>query len=182
MAVLATINSSSNPRGWDGWIASLIQLTWTWVNSRDGEGQGSLACCSPWSLRVGHDLVTEQQQQSKNVGYISISLNQESRTFKSQIHPRETLYLSSWIHLTWIWANSRDGEGQGSLARCSPWSHRVGHDLVTEQQQPKSLGYIFISLNQESRALKSQIHPEEHYSFPPWTSKRNVDIYYKGNI
>ena len=21
----------------------------------DGEGQGSLACCSPWSLRVGHD-------------------------------------------------------------------------------------------------------------------------------
>ena len=25
----------------------------------DGEGQGSLACCSPW----GHDLVTEQQEQ-----------------------------------------------------------------------------------------------------------------------
>ena len=97
MAMLATINSS-NPRGWDGWIASLIQLTWTWVNSRDGEGQGSLACCSPWSLRVGHDLVTEQQQQSKNIGYISISLNQESRTFKSQTQPRETLYLSSWIH------------------------------------------------------------------------------------
>ena len=22
-------------------------------------GQGSLACCSPWSFRVGHDLVTE---------------------------------------------------------------------------------------------------------------------------
>ena len=28
----------------------------------DGEGQGSLACCSPWSSRVGHDLATEQQQ------------------------------------------------------------------------------------------------------------------------
>ena len=27
----------------------------------DSEGQGSLACCSPWSLqRVGHALVTEQ--------------------------------------------------------------------------------------------------------------------------
>ena len=24
-------------------------------------GQGSLACCSPWSFRVRHDLVTEQQ-------------------------------------------------------------------------------------------------------------------------
>ena len=29
---------------------------------RDSEGQGSLACCSPWDLwRVGCELVTEQQ-------------------------------------------------------------------------------------------------------------------------
>ena len=28
----------------------------------DSEGQGSLACCSPWGCRVGHDLATEQQQ------------------------------------------------------------------------------------------------------------------------
>ena len=28
-----------------------------------------------------------------------------------------------------------DGEGQGGLARCSPWGRRVGHDLVTKQQQ-----------------------------------------------
>ena len=27
----------------------------------DSEGQGSLACCSPWGVRVRHDLVTEQQ-------------------------------------------------------------------------------------------------------------------------
>ena len=27
------------------------------------------------------------------------------------------------------------GDGQGSLARCSPWGHRVGHDLEIEQQQ-----------------------------------------------
>ena len=25
-----------------------------------------------------------------------------------------------------------DGEGQSSLACCSPWGHRVGHDLATE--------------------------------------------------
>ena len=30
----------------------------------DGEGQGSLACCSPWGHRVEHDLVSEQQQQN----------------------------------------------------------------------------------------------------------------------
>jgi len=28
----------------------------------DSEGQGSLACCSPWGRRFGHDLATEQQQ------------------------------------------------------------------------------------------------------------------------
>ena len=27
-----------------------------------------------------------------------------------------------------------DSEGQGGLACCNPWSHIVGHDLVTEQQ------------------------------------------------
>ena len=31
----------------------------------DCEGQGSLACCSPWGRRVGRDLATEQQQQQK---------------------------------------------------------------------------------------------------------------------
>ena len=28
-----------------------------------------------------------------------------------------------------------DHDGQGSLACCIPWDHRVGHDWVTEQQQ-----------------------------------------------
>ena len=28
----------------------------------DGEGQGSLACCSPWGSRVGHDWAAERQQ------------------------------------------------------------------------------------------------------------------------
>ena len=31
-----------------------------------------------------------------------------------------------------------DSEGQGSLACCSPWGHKVGHDLVTEQPQQKA--------------------------------------------
>ena len=26
-------------------------------------------------------------------------------------------------------------DGQQSLVGCSPWSHRVGHDLVTKQKQ-----------------------------------------------
>ena len=31
----------------------------------DSEGQGSLACCSPWHRRVRHDLVTEEQQMER---------------------------------------------------------------------------------------------------------------------
>ena len=34
-------------RGWDGWMASLTQWTWVWTPGI-GDGQGSLACCSPW--------------------------------------------------------------------------------------------------------------------------------------
>ena len=31
---------------------------------RDGEGQGGLACCSPWGRRVGH--MTEQLNNNTN--------------------------------------------------------------------------------------------------------------------
>ena len=48
--------------GWDGWMASLTQRTWVWANSGNGEGQGSLVCCSQ-SLRLRHDWATEWQQQ-----------------------------------------------------------------------------------------------------------------------
>ena len=34
-------------RRWDGWMASLTQWTWVWVNSGSWLWRGSLACCSP---------------------------------------------------------------------------------------------------------------------------------------
>ena len=37
------------------WMASLTWWTWVWVTLGIGAGQGSLACCSPWGHRVGHD-------------------------------------------------------------------------------------------------------------------------------
>ena len=36
---------------WDGWMASPTQWTWVSVSSRSWCGQGSLACCSPWSRK-----------------------------------------------------------------------------------------------------------------------------------
>ena len=47
-------------RGWDGWMASLSQWTWVWVNSRSSwwtGGPGMLQ--SMGSQRVGHDWTTK---------------------------------------------------------------------------------------------------------------------------
>ena len=38
-------------RGWDGWMASLTQGHEFEQTPGDSEGQGSLACCSPWDRK-----------------------------------------------------------------------------------------------------------------------------------
>ena len=38
-------------RGWDGWLASPTWWTWVWASYRIGNGQESLACCSPWGCK-----------------------------------------------------------------------------------------------------------------------------------
>ena len=47
-------------RGWDGWMASLAQWTWIWVNSGIWWSQGGLACCSPWDRKELDTTVTER--------------------------------------------------------------------------------------------------------------------------
>ena len=51
-------------REWDGWMTSLTQWTWIWINS-EREGRTGKPGVRPQymrSLRLGHDLGTEQQQ------------------------------------------------------------------------------------------------------------------------
>ena len=38
-------------RGWDGWMASPIWWTWVEQDLGVGDGQRSLACCSPWDCK-----------------------------------------------------------------------------------------------------------------------------------
>ena len=47
-------------RGWDGWMASLTQLTWVWVNSGSWwwAGRPGVLQSMGWQ-RVGHDWMTE---------------------------------------------------------------------------------------------------------------------------
>ena len=49
-------------RGWDGWMPSPIQWTWTWVNSGRWWRTGKPGVLQSNKFqRVGHDLGTEQQ-------------------------------------------------------------------------------------------------------------------------
>ena len=41
------VGREGDDRRWDGWMASPTRWTWVWVSSGVGDGQGSLACCSP---------------------------------------------------------------------------------------------------------------------------------------
>ena len=48
-------------------MVGLLSPTWwtgVWAAPWVSDGQRSLACCSPWCLRVGHNWATEQQQHA----------------------------------------------------------------------------------------------------------------------
>ena len=63
-------------RGWDGWMASLIQRTWVWTNWGGYWRTRKLGMLqSMGSQRVGQELANEQQQyqcNNKMVSYIYI--------------------------------------------------------------------------------------------------------------
>ena len=53
-------------RGWDGWMVSLNQWTWVWASSGRWWGTRKPGVLpSMGSQRVGHNWVTEQQQQNR---------------------------------------------------------------------------------------------------------------------
>ena len=57
-------------RGWDGWMASLTQWTWVWVNSRSWWWTGRPGVLQfMWSQRVGHDWATELTDWQMNTFY-----------------------------------------------------------------------------------------------------------------
>ena len=80
-------------RWWDGWMASPTQWTWFEQAPGDGEGQGSLECCSPWSHRFEHSWATEQQQPSIS----RITWQERNWTPNSTRQPSLGLFLiSEW--------------------------------------------------------------------------------------
>ena len=78
-------------RGWDGWMASLTQWTWVWVNS------GSWWCTRRpgmlrfvGSQRVGHDWATELNWTELNWNWVLVVL----------VHAACTWGSTNWV--TWL--------------------------------------------------------------------------------
>ena len=73
-------------RGWDAWMASPTQWTWTWANSwRQWRTGKSGVLQSMGSQRAGHDWATEKQQAFISVYKLSTSfqMNKDSFLFYS---------------------------------------------------------------------------------------------------
>ena len=61
------VGEKGDNRGWDGWMASLTQWTWVWVDSGSWWWTGRPGVLqSTGSHRVGHDWVTELNWNSEN--------------------------------------------------------------------------------------------------------------------
>ena len=71
-------------RGWDGWMASLPQWTWIWVNSKSWWWTGRPGMLQSMGLqRVGHDWATElnwdRMDITKSLQIINASKSVEKR-------------------------------------------------------------------------------------------------------
>ena len=65
--------------------------------SRDGEGQGRLACCSPSDRRVGYDLVTEKQISPHPVVSLKLAMMGNQQILQT-ISPWEPVYQLNAAH------------------------------------------------------------------------------------
>ena len=65
------MEGEGDDRGWDGWMASLTQWIWVWVNSRSWWWTGRPGVLqSVGSQRVGHNWATELNQPLCNTNYL----------------------------------------------------------------------------------------------------------------
>ena len=84
-------------RGWDDWMASLIQWTWVWARSGSCWWQGSMACCSPWVTKSWTRLSNWTELKADTVHeekllYISLFLKTTLFTSYFNTHPQSMLH------------------------------------------------------------------------------------------
>ena len=125
-------------RGWDGWMASLTQWTWVWVNSGSWWWAGRLGVLHPWSHKE-----SDMTECELNWTFLNIYLN----IFIS------FLWLLQWSTQTW-WLKSTEisslnnSRGQKSeIKDCSPSAGAREKSLtplmsIGRQSAPLTCGHI----------------------------------------
>ena len=93
-------------RGWDGRMASLIQWTWIWANSRRWWGtERPSVLQSVGSQRVGQDLATEQQQKWQHGchGVVQQKQTQHCKAIILQLKIIWKKHMYNWNTFLYTW-------------------------------------------------------------------------------
>ena len=97
-------------RGWDGWMASLTQWTWVWVNSRSWWWTGRSGMLQfMGSQRVRHDWATELNWTEIDICMLGRSV------WQTALRPR----IKLWVCHSW------DKAWSGRWLKCSLQSSRI---------------------------------------------------------
>ena len=99
-------------RGWDGWMASPTRWKWVWVDLGVANGQGSLACCSPWGCKESDTI--------ERLNWTELMYGCENWTIKKGEHQRiDAFELWCWRRLLRVpWTARRSN--QSILKEISP--------------------------------------------------------------
>ena len=113
-------------REWDGWMASLTQWTWVWVNSVSWWWTGRPGVL--WFIglqRVGHNWATELNWNSMSFPHSSASEESVCSAGEWGLIPGSGRFPGEPPPVFF----SGESHGQRSLVGYSPWVTKVGHDL-----------------------------------------------------
>ena len=92
------VGGEGGDRGWDGWVASLTQRTWVWVNSGSWWWTGRPGVLqSMGSQRVGHDWATELNWTEIEVYFGQDEMLSFNCSLYFYVSLRETMFLSKII-------------------------------------------------------------------------------------
>ena len=138
------VDGEEDNSGWDGWMVSLMQWTWTWANSGRWWGQGGLACCIPWGRKESG---TIGQPNNSMIIYIQRWLQVNHASWYSHpVHSHSQLPgLIPWL----FWPTECAGSGAAPvLAGRSPAAY------ITNYRKPGGL--------RQHSFIRSQFYRSRH--------------------
>ena len=148
-------------RGWDGWIGSLTQWTWVWVDSRSWWWTGRPGVLRfMGSQRVGHDWATELNWRTTSYTWIWGQNTHKKFQIWDIIHLN--LLASSMVHvLKGAWTRISEARSNNlKFTYLDPW-HQF-HPVTSEQKAPRSRGKARGVKHQVCSPAVSELHRPTH--------------------